>query len=448
MTQASTPNATPAEADCQRVWSGSLVIGGDKPLPLAGYAARRGFGEACDNCLEANWLALEAVPKRLVLILAIDALFSSATFESDIAQAFSAAGLALEGLWVVASHSHFAPQLAPEFPGLGACERGHIRRTAQAIVGAIVAARQDRPARALTRIDAGQSEAGGAVYRRKKGLRLSRQAPHLSITTALLPNPAVNIPRALRLWCLRADDDSPLAVIAHWPCHAVAANPVNRMSAAHVGAVRETLRQSLSADLPVIWLPGCSGDIRPYFPASWWSRFTPSATPLQAGFGPSTPAAIAKFHQGLEAATHKALADLSPLPNARQDATSLALGYGERQRDLLPDTQLCARQVTLGPLRLLGLNAEPSFAWSQHLGFRDQARDVAVTGYVGPVLGYLPTPEQVPHGGYEVEGFRHAFGFAGDWREASDLGETVRATVASLASLRPSAASQAEPDSP
>ena len=32
---------------------------------------------------------------------------------------------------------------------------------------------------------------------------------------------------------------------------------------------------------------------------------------------------------------------------------------------------------------------------------------LAVTGYVGHVLGYLPTPKQILEGGYEVDGFKN-----------------------------------------
>ncbi len=436
MTPSSIAERDIVTSNTDRVWSGSLAIGGDKPLPLAGNAAHRGFGEPCGGCLEANWLAIETGPQRLVAVLAVDALFSSATFEADIEKALGEHDIALDGLWVVASHSHFAPQLAPEFPRLGRCERGHIHQTAGAIVNAIIAARQGQDGRKLATIEAGQAKALGAACSRKKGLVISRRSPYLALTTALRPNTSVTIPRALRLWCLRAGDGAPLAVLAHWPCHAVASAPVNRMSSAHVGAVRTTLRRALGETLPVIWLPGCSGDIGPYFPAPWHARFKPSSTDLQAEFGPNTPSVIAKFHQGLTNATKRALAALAPLADDRQrlqgSPTGLPLTHATAQRALLPKVQLVVRDLRLGPLRLVGFNAEPSFAWTQHLGFADDDPKVAVTGYVGPVFGHLPTPEQVPQGGYEVDGFRHAFGFEGDWRNAPDLRRLVCEAVACL----------------
>jgi len=40
-----------------------------------------------------------------------------------------------------------------------------------------------------------------------------------------------------------------------------------------------------------------------------------------------------------------------------------------------------------------------------------------MTGYVGPVYGYLPTDADLLAGGYESEGFRRAFGLDHPYRD-------------------------------
>jgi hypothetical protein len=54
--------------------------------------------------------------------------------------------------------------------------------------------------------------------------------------------------------------------------------------------------------------------------------------------------------------------------------------------------------------------------WEAILDRDAPVRDGALrlyAGYLGALYGYLPTPDQIREGGYEVEGFQSLFGLSG-----------------------------------
>ena len=87
------------------------------------------------------------------------------------------------------------------------------------------------------------------------------------------------------------------------------------------------------------------------------------------------------------------------------------------------------KRLVLGPVTLIGINAETCFGWVERLGFKNESAHEAVTGYVSSVFGYLPTPDQIPNGGYEVDGFVRAFEFKGNWKSEPKIENLVKSVV-------------------
>ena len=73
----------------------------------------------------------------------------------------------------------------------------------------------------------------------------------------------------------------------------------------------------------------------------------------------------------------------------------------------MKNTTIHSKRFVIGGLEIIGLNFEPSHDWVELLGMSHDDNCLAVTGYVGHVLGYLPTPKQILEGGYEVDGFKN-----------------------------------------
>lgn len=409
-----------------RCWAGLCDISPRQSVPLAGYSGKDRLCLAdTGGGLEANWLAFPAVDSAIVLVLSIDALFSSNAFEAAVIGALAAEGVAMSALWVVASHTHFAPQLDPTKPKLGRCISEHLEEVARRIAMSIRSAMYAPPAK-MGEIRYGKDIAPGSVHRRRPGWKLRRTPPFLQPMAIPAPAPEVIINRHLRLWILQDLQGNAIAAVVHWSCHAVAAHRRNRVSPAHIGAIRVALRETLARPLPVIAMSGCSGDIRPDFRQGFLSCRTMAPYPFQRGFAPPTASRIIQFEAGIAEAARRAA------------ERTVALAYGAEgalmrfDTELLTDVTLTLTKLQIGSLHLLGMNCEPSHDWVIQLGFQHDASNLAVTGYVGQVFGYLPTEEQVNAGGYEVDGFRDAFAFAGKWHNCLDMRRRIAAAISKL----------------
>ena len=404
--------------DAGRCWLGWVDISPTRQVPLAGYAGPERLSKSNARGIEANWLAFPAADGSIVMMLAIDALFSSQVFEDDVIDALTAKGIVISGLWVIASHTHFAPQLDPTKPKLGQHDRDHMTELAQRIANAVCSGMENPPVRSGVFCH-GSALAQGAVHRRREGWKLLKKPPFVRRMATPAPAPKVEICRDLRLWILHDVSGAERAAVVHWSCHTVASHPPNRVSPTHVGAIRVALRDRFGPELPVIAMTGCSGDIRPNFRAPILSRRMLAPYPFQRGFAPPTPKQIKHFEAGIIDATQRAAAQTVVL--SRVETGRLVRGNSE----LLRGVMLTVTRLEIGPLTVLGMNCEPSHDWVTQLGLDHRAPDVAVTGYVGEVFGYLPTESQICQGGYEVDGFRNTFGFRCDWRQVSALRDTV-----------------------
>jgi hypothetical protein len=404
--------------DGGQCWSGWCDISPKRPVPLAGYAGAERLSAGNASGIEANWLVFPVAEGPVVLLIAIDALFSSQAFEDAVIDALSAEGIVVSGLWVVASHTHFAPQLDPTKPKLGRHDPDHMTEVAQRIANAVRSGMDAPPVR-IGELRHGTAPAPGAVHRRRTGWKLLTSPPFVRLMAISAPAPEVEICPDLRLWILHDAASTARAAVVHWSCHTVASHPRNWISATHIGAIRGALRDRFGPALPVIAMTGCSGDIRPDFRASVWSRRALAPYPFQPGFALPTPESVQRFEAGIVDATQRAAAQTTALPQV--EAGRLVRVTSE----LLAGVGLTVTRLEIGPLTVLSMNCEPSHDWVTELGLDHRAPDVAVTGYAGEVFGYLPTEKQIRQGGYEVDGFRNAFGFRGDWRALSALRDTV-----------------------
>src|SRR5439155_1661109 len=107
------------------VSAGSVDITPDRPLPLAGYADRRGPSRGVADPLELNALLLRA-PGQSVAILTADLLFVTAELKARLLEAVGAKlGLDEASLLVAASHTHTAPAVDASKPRLGVCDAAY-----------------------------------------------------------------------------------------------------------------------------------------------------------------------------------------------------------------------------------------------------------------------------------------------------------------------------------
>ncbi len=405
-----------------RVYAGTVAIDPAKPIAVFSHSDVR-VDPAASPCLEANWIAWPGEGGFGVLIT-LDTLFSSAKFEAELTSQLVSLDVGVASLTVVASHSHNTPSLDPCKPLLGRCEPSYLADTAAAVARSIAGALDGGHGQPVTQIRFGSAEVPGSCFRRRRGFSLRKQWPYAGIDTQLAPNPSVDIPRTLRLWVFAkqdAGDGGTHFALVSWPCHPISRRSTRLISADFVAVIRQALRDRLSTDLPVLFAPGCCGDIRPDLRAALLThpRRLLFPYPFQTSFARPGPEGEAAFDRGLTGAVTTALEYLQALPVrsgviAVRGALALELILAEQDGGEMPVAGL-----DLWGVQVLGLGAEPSFYWTGALGWDAAAPDRLLTGYTGPVFGYLPMDRQIPQKGYEVEWFRRSFDLQG--RYTSDI---------------------------
>jgi hypothetical protein len=403
----------------------AVLAGGMGRLPFTGIQSR----------LEANAIAFKEETGRAVVLVAIDTLFVGPMLGDVLREHFIRIhGQRGEDLFLFASHTHYAPALDATKPLLGRTDREYVALVIDRAKGLLdwlldqvgtVAAIERRSGSSL-----------GAVNRRKpwplpylagrRGIRLE---------AAMAPNTLGSTDPTVTLWTVARSSGEPVAVIWHYTCHPTGYPSDREVSAEFPGVVREALRQRLGHSLPVVFLQGFAGDIRPSVPED---RPFMDRTLRCLAFGPSFP----KFDRAGWTRWSQALAEevvrLSrssekldvPVERVRTSSYSVPLSRIVRGNNV-------DRPVHFARLRLdshfdlIAVAAEPLVGLRRFM----PSPYVTPVGYLGDVFGYWPTEEDARHGGYEVKGYFRPFSLHG--RLQSGLDSVFRSAIQGLAIHHP-----------
>lgn len=408
------------------IYTGHVSIDPPGPVPLFGYASRKGVANPDLPALEANWVAYP-LTGGIGLLISLDTLFSSKEVEAGIVAACAAQGVTVLSLQVFASHTHFAPALDPQKPRLGVIDAEYLAITCTRLAQNVAEKHSVRPTK-IGALRHGAAQAPGSVFRRAWGLKLTARPPFLRPGTQILPDPSVDIPRSCRVWIFEDENNTSAFALVSWPCHPVARADPRQISADYIGAVRQAVRETLEAPLPVLFVPGASADIRPWFRPPLLSRKRLYPFPLQRCFGSATKIEEADFDAEIATAVNAALKQ-APLLGFEG---RICVGHHAVPLSVLTDSagddEMGVAAINLFGVVIMGLGAEVSMRWLSVLGWDEAARDRILTGYTGPVFGYLPTDAQIPEGGYEVDGFRTPFGFTGRYSKTKSIDGVVART--------------------
>jgi hypothetical protein len=404
----------------------SIDITPERANALGGYAYPRLWNRVEDR-LEANGIAFDDGERRLYLI-ALDALYIGGEIQSflnDLA-AKRSPGRPVEVL-AAASHTHFAPMLDRSKPRLGTVDPDYLATLSKKLE--LLFDRLDAAPLLPAWIEAYCGSTDFSVNRRltsphrtwNNGFRAPREV-------FLAPNPEGYVDRRLRIRILADESRQPRAAIAHFGCHPSSFPDHHAITADYVGAIRAAVRQKAGADIPMVFLQGCAGDVR--------ATIVGGATPLDLlrtlKMGPHfAPASLDKWRawrRSVEDCTRAVLAETAePRPLLGKLAVDRQAFPLSALRDADTDLDFELTYFEIGDdIQILSMNAEPLAKWT--LSFPS---NVLVTGYVGDCFGYLPVASEIARGGYEVHGHESCFGLpAGEWKP--DFEDVVLGGAASL----------------
>ncbi len=387
------------------VASGFLDITPGRPLPLAAYRGLRKatYDSVCDP-IEANVVILRN-RDTFTAFISLDLLYVGAYLRDKIVKGLSGR-IAASGIFLAASHTHFAPATEESLSILGPVIPEYLDFVAQRVIGLALRLIDEQGTEvSLTYYE---GSAAHSINRRKRKFGIIRRFPFLGSRVRIVPN--ISGPRddMIRLIRIRDRNGRDLAICWSYACHPVGFPNIDELSAEYPGVVRRMLRAAYG-DIPIVFWQGFSGNISPY--RLWRAGDAELSNPEFEFVSPS----LKDWTEWAGSLGERVLATAGgngkPIGGSiAHRARSLAL----TELGLVSDKQLDFSEISLGPdLVICGLTAEVAVEYGQILREMRAPAQVILVGCVGDVFGYLPVDAMVPEGGYEVTGFVRRFGLKG-----------------------------------
>lgn len=392
----------------------SVDITPSKPAALAGYADRTGSFDGVAEPLEANLMIARSSGGGPAVFCAIDTLFIDDALRNQVAKM---ALMAPENLVFVASHTHNGPALSDATPGLGKMCPAYFDLVAGRLARAIRSVASGGQSK--TSVSCADLHGRYAVNRRRRawvfdyqGLKRQRSLS-FSRRIALAANPGGVSDNRVRVWKFTGPTGEVQAVLWSLVAHPAFYPHYDMVSADYPGTVRAMLRAHLGRHIPVLFCPGLAGSAIPDIPASlptsgkgWLMRLLP--------FFPTLPAFTVRSYDEYCRRVANDIIGLLERPGEASPVESVTISSDRTPpvfRDITGDeVDVCVSSIRFGGKKVVVMSGEPVGEWLDRL---DIDPSILVTGYGSGRPLYLPTPEQLPEGGYEVVGFQKAFGFNG-----------------------------------
>lgn len=401
--------------------AGSIDITPAKPVALAGFAERHGAYSKIHDKLEIN-LAILKQEDQLVLLYSVDTLFVPEEFVQSILNQFGTAySLQEKNIWMTASHTHFAPALDYEKPGLGRVDEAYYKQVHEKLLQLTEQVLKSTPKKVTVSYGKGKSSLN--VNRRKKLLR-PKDGWKIYWKTLMYPDYDGVKDNDIQLLQLKDAQDNVRMVLWNYACHPVGFRHRSQVSADFPGLIRTELRNYLQQEqLPVLFLIGFAGNLKPDVTPVTHTRFKDRINyffqfgPKYTRF-PSTELYL-EWISLLWKETKVVLKSSTELTTSKLTTSQYRLPLSE----IIGDDDkhhIDFRKLSIGEnIQLLAVSAEILAEYKDVVANAITGNTINIGCLAGTRI-YLPTDKNVQEGGYEVHWFQHRFGIKGDFKPGLD----------------------------
>lgn len=345
-------------------------------------------------------LTLQTQSRRLVLICGDVIWFPDAMawrLREGIARA---ANVDTSAVILAASHSHGSPQPEPRFP-FGRSDPAWVARFERAVLATATEALAARPADVTLHF--GEARISPLVAINRRRLAWYRDGVRLRRRVQSLPNAARTIDDRVSVLVARDGADAVRAIIVHAVCHPVTL-PRDATGADFPGIIREKLQARFGAHVPVLFLQGHCGDIRPrliHEPSGLKDHV------IETLIGP-------RFRASREGDTETvgiAITRVAERAIAGAHALVPQFAHASSRLPLRDDAGASAgRDLDITCWRIApGFDIVAS-SGEMLSGLASQEPGVLSVGYANGMAGYIAPASEYADGGYEIDGFLEAFG--------------------------------------
>lgn len=402
--------------------AGSIDITPDKPIALAGFAERHGAYSKIHDRLEIN-LAVLQQEGQYILLYSIDTLFVPEKFTQIIIEQFGAQyNLQEKDIWMAASHTHFAPGLDREKPGLGRVDDNYYEQ----VLEKLVLLTQNTLTAKYKKISVsyGRGKSSLNVNRRKKLLR-PKGGLKLYWKTLMYPDYDGVKDDDIHFIQLKNESGHSEMVLWNYACHPVGFRHRSQVSADFPGLIRNELRGYLQNEkLPVVFFIGFAGNIKPDVTPVTHTRFKDRINyffqlgPKYTRF-PSTSHYL-DWIGLLWKETKAVLKSATDTPVTKLSVTQYKLPLNEIIGEDSTHS-IDFRKLSFGNnIQFIGVSAEVLAEYKDIVAALLNNHSTVKIGCLAGARIYLPADKNIAEGGYEVHLFRRRFGITGDFKENLD----------------------------
>lgn len=381
-----------------------------KPIPMCGWELRVDPYTKVASPLEANAILLEHDGNFQVYIT-IDVLFSTDKIKNHLLHEINANGIHIEekDLLVIASHTHFAPNVDEEKPILGAITPEYLEFV-NGQLSVLVNQLAGLELKACS-IKAGQAMVDGNVNRRRV-VRTFRGI-YAFVHSKIDIGPNYGGPRNERLSTFEfMVENKAVAMLWNYACHPTNFHEFESISSDFIGDLRTEYQQS--NNVPVLFLQGFTGNIR--------ANTTPKGSFWDDLFGRK------KTFDWLTKERYEAWISIlsKGLNKALKNAKEVSTIDFNASRNEMPLTAIMttSSEKKLGFQKnqfaegypIISMSAEPVSEYFELISKTIHSKQWIPVGYMDTVFGYLPINKMIPEGGYEVQGFFRPFSIEGAYK--------------------------------
>lgn len=374
---------------------------------------------AIDSDLEINAIRL-IQDETNIFIITVDTLFVTNIMIDELISTLSPKyNLKKEQFMIIASHTHYAPFLDNHKPNLGTVDPDYYVFFMKKLVAIVKTLLNQIPQ--SVDIYYSDIETKDIMINRRKKAWLLRKKLLPWKTMSIYPNPNESIDNKLRLlqFC-NPNTGKPLALSWNMACHPVMIHSPLHLSAHFPANIRSYLRQNHN-DVPILFLQGFSGDIRPNNQPKPQSLIQKIETKInhQRPFQDFTKTSYQKWLKNLIAHFEK----LSKKSSQKLNLTTIKTTSHNYQLDKIWDGPTSNQTLRFSAIYLdqktviIGVSAEVVAFYSLQIQKQFPELTIIPVGYMGSVFGYWPTLKMISEGGYEVKGFKHKFSLNGQFKK-------------------------------
>lgn len=297
---------------------------------------------------------------------------------------------------ICATHTHYSPMIDSKKPLVGDYDPAALEKWEKAIENMLHTSFSVRIKRVLEY----RATVDHTIYRRfdSQGNSFERYSnPFIG----MFPNKVETVDQTIRIFVF-FDDASQASYCLVWHCcHPVSRSRRDVISSDYVGIIRTSLRERFG-DIPVLFLLGPSGDIRPNLTEKR-IPYLPDIFPNRKFSAFPTGDVSSHFETGYQIALnsmHEVKSVISP--GVTVEPITLKISNGDRFESFR--------------LKIAGLVSFIFYPFevSHRYHWESELNGELIVSCAGSVNGYLPHKSQLTYGGYEVDSSRVAMGYGSE----------------------------------